>query len=118
MAEKKLDKEETALTVEDCMAAAFQALLRGDTAERDQLCAMAERAFKGNETIPGNTSCTAGEGRYALNEVEHQEAIAKAEKELAEANQQLGHHTITERDIIRRNQAERRFKELREGLSR
>jgi hypothetical protein len=30
------------LTVEDCMRRAFQALLRGDTAERDRMCALAK----------------------------------------------------------------------------
>ena len=47
--------EKTELTVGDCMAGAFQALLRGDTAERDRLVALAQRAFRGNESIPADT---------------------------------------------------------------
>lgn len=54
--------DKTELTVQDCMAAAFQAILRGDTAERDRLCAMAERAFQknGGESLPGNTPVPLG----------------------------------------------------------
>jgi len=37
--------EKTKITVQDVMASAFQALLRGDTAERDVLCAMVEKEF-------------------------------------------------------------------------
>lgn len=48
--------EKTELTVQDCMAGAFQALLRGGLAERDRLCALAQRAFRGNESIPADTS--------------------------------------------------------------
>ena len=44
--------EETTLTVQDCLAGAFQAILRGDTAERDKLCALAERTF---HAYPFNT---------------------------------------------------------------
>lgn len=57
--DKNSDKE-TVLTVQDCMAGAFQALLRGDTAERDKLCAMAERAFKTNEEVPADTPVPLG----------------------------------------------------------
>ena len=46
--------DKTVLTVQDCLAGAFQALLRGDLAERDKLCAMAERAFDSNEAIAGD----------------------------------------------------------------
>ncbi len=44
--------DKTDMTVKDCLQGAFQALLRGDTHQRDVLCAMAEKAFK-----PGETSC-------------------------------------------------------------
>jgi hypothetical protein len=44
--------------------------------------------------------------------------IEEAQRELDEANEHLGHHTITERDLIRRNQAERRLRELKEGRGR
>ena len=55
--------DETTITVQDCLAGAFQALLRGDTAERDRLCAMAERAFKDDSTpIPCNTPVPLGKG--------------------------------------------------------
>lgn len=47
--------EKTELTVQDCMAGAFQALLRGDLTERDRLVALAQRAFRGNEVIPADT---------------------------------------------------------------
>lgn len=47
--------DETRFTLQDCVAGAFQALLRGDTAERDRLCAIAEGAFAGEEELPGNT---------------------------------------------------------------
>ena len=39
--------DKTTLTVEDCMKAAFQALLRGDTDQRDKLCALVERKMEG-----------------------------------------------------------------------
>lgn len=49
--------EETKITLEDCLAGAFQALLRGDTKSRDTLCAMAEKAFSvtGQTSLPGDT---------------------------------------------------------------
>ena len=48
--------EKTDITVKDCLAGAFQALLKGDTHQRDVLCAMAERAFDGKgSSIPGDT---------------------------------------------------------------
>lgn len=51
--------DQTTLTVQDCMAGAFQALLRGDTAERDRLCAMVERTMKG-ESVPSDTPIIMG----------------------------------------------------------
>lgn len=45
----------TDITLQDCLAGAFQALLRGDTNERDKLCALAERAFKNNNSLPRDT---------------------------------------------------------------
>lgn len=46
----------TDITVQDCLAGAFQALLKGDTHQRDVLCAMAERAFDGKSgSIPSDT---------------------------------------------------------------
>lgn len=45
----------TEITVDDCLKGAWQALLKGDTETRDKLCAMVERAFDGQESIPGNT---------------------------------------------------------------
>ncbi len=47
--------EKTEITVQDCMQGAWQALLRGDTDERDKLCALAERAFAGKQTVPLDT---------------------------------------------------------------
>lgn len=49
--------DETKITLEDCLKGAFQALLKGDTAERDRLCALAERTFNnhGNIELPGDT---------------------------------------------------------------
>lgn len=55
--------EVTKLTVQDCLQGAFQALLKGDTKTRDELCALAETAFEGNGakqgmatgSIPGDT---------------------------------------------------------------
>ncbi len=43
--------------------------------------------------------------------------LEQARRELAEANERLGRHSITEQDIIRRNRAERIVKEL-EGRGR
>jgi hypothetical protein len=51
----------TTITVEDCLKGAFQALLRGDTADRDRLCAMAEKAMRGKPCVPGNTPVAGGE---------------------------------------------------------
>lgn len=48
------------MTAEDCLKQAFQALLRGDTAERDRLCRLAEhiraqqiRVQEGGQLMPG-----------------------------------------------------------------
>lgn len=49
MSAKKSD-----FTVHDCLAGAFQALLRGDTHQRDVLCAMAEKAMNG-DICPADT---------------------------------------------------------------
>lgn len=40
------------ITVQDCMREAFDCLLKGDTDGRDRWCALAERAFDGQETVP------------------------------------------------------------------
>ena len=45
----------TELTGQDCMAGAFQALMRGDLAERDRLCALARRAFAGRDAVAADT---------------------------------------------------------------
>jgi ketosteroid isomerase-like protein len=59
-----MGKERTGnmMTADDCVRAAFQALLRGDTAERDRLCALAEdlmrrrdRLNAGGPLIEGDT---------------------------------------------------------------
>ena len=62
MTEKPIKTEKTDLTVRDCLAGAFQALLRGDTAGRDTLCAMAERAFQkhGNQPLSEDTPVPLG----------------------------------------------------------
>lgn len=44
------------ITVEDCLKAAFAALLRGDTAERDRLCELAEFGFDGQSVVPADKS--------------------------------------------------------------
>jgi hypothetical protein len=44
--------------------------------------------------------------------------VQSAQRELDAANEQLDRPSITERDIIHRNQAERRVRELREGRGR
>lgn len=44
------------ITVEDCMKAAMVALLRGDTAERDRLCELAEFGFDGQSVVPADKS--------------------------------------------------------------
>ena len=41
--------------------------------------------------------------------------IAEAERERARANERLGAPSVTERDVLRRNQADRRLKELQDG---
>jgi hypothetical protein len=44
--------------------------------------------------------------------------IEEAQRELDPANEQLDRPSITERDLILRNQAERRLRELKEGRNR
>jgi hypothetical protein len=39
------------LTADDCLRAAWQALLRGDAAERDRLCALAENLIKAGDRL-------------------------------------------------------------------
>lgn len=39
------------MTADDCIRAAFQALLRGDTAERDRLCALAKNIMLARERL-------------------------------------------------------------------
>lgn len=51
--------DKTESTVKNCMVAAFQALLRGDIAERDRLCAMVERTMKG-DSVPGDMPIVMG----------------------------------------------------------
>ena len=53
--------------LQDCLAGAFQALLRGDTVERDKLCALAERAFEttGKDVLPGDTSVLIEKGKLS-----------------------------------------------------
>lgn len=46
----------TDITIKDCMVGAFQALLNGDTDERDRLCNLAEIGFNGRETVNGEES--------------------------------------------------------------
>lgn len=41
----------TKITVQDCIQGAWQALLKGDLEGRDRLCAMAERAFEGQDEV-------------------------------------------------------------------
>lgn len=58
----KLKGDETTITLQDTLAGAFQALLRGDTGERDKLCALAERTFQahGNIDLAGDTTIIMG----------------------------------------------------------
>jgi hypothetical protein len=39
------------MTPEDCLRAAWQALLRGDTAERDRLCDLAHNVINAGERV-------------------------------------------------------------------
>jgi hypothetical protein len=39
------------MTAQDCLRAAWQALLRGDTAERDRLCGLANNVLNASERI-------------------------------------------------------------------
>jgi len=39
------------MTIEDCMRAAFQALLRGDLAERDRMCDLARNIINARDRI-------------------------------------------------------------------
>lgn len=54
--------DRTEITIQDLLAGAFQALLRGDTAERDKLCAMATKTFEahGNVDLAGDTPIVTG----------------------------------------------------------
>jgi hypothetical protein len=48
--------DETIITVKDLLQSAFNALLVGDLAERDRLCAVLERAWpEGTQSIPNDT---------------------------------------------------------------
>lgn len=55
-----MSAQKTTITVEDCLRGAFAALLKGDTATRDKLCAAAERAFNGRAEVPGDTPVYGG----------------------------------------------------------
>lgn len=57
-----MSNDKTNLTIQDALSGAFQALLRGDTASRDKLCAMAERTFQanGNNSLAGDTPLIMG----------------------------------------------------------
>jgi hypothetical protein len=54
--------EKTTITIHDCMASAFQSLLRGETDTRDKLCAMVGRTFAAhnNTELPGDTPIVLG----------------------------------------------------------
>ena len=49
-------------TIQETPQAAFQAILRGDTKERDRQCAFAERTFQahGNIDLPADTPIIIG----------------------------------------------------------
>lgn len=47
-----MSASKTDITMQDLLAGAFQAILRGDTGERDRLCAQAEKAFGDRESVP------------------------------------------------------------------
>ena len=49
------------MNVEDCMRAAFQALLRGDTAERDRLCKLAENLMRAGDRVRAGGPLIEGE---------------------------------------------------------
>lgn len=54
---------ENPITVEDCLKASWQALLRGDLKERDRLCDLAKLAFTGGQKqIPSDTPLLGTEG--------------------------------------------------------
>ncbi len=44
----------TDITASDALRAAWQAILQGDTATRDTLCALVERQMGTREAIPGS----------------------------------------------------------------
>lgn len=46
--------EKTTITVQDAMRAAFAALLRGDTTERDRLVKQMEETFGEREVVDGD----------------------------------------------------------------
>lgn len=49
------ENKENEITVKDCLAGAFQALLRGDTKERDRLCQLAQMGFdNGHDWVDGD----------------------------------------------------------------
>jgi len=54
--------EKTKLTVDDCLRAAFQAILKGDTKTRDDLCNLAEKSFNGHDVVTGDTEVPIGKG--------------------------------------------------------
>jgi hypothetical protein len=50
------------MTIEDCVRAAWAALMRGDYAERDRLCALAKIGFGSDEIVSGDKSIMVKEG--------------------------------------------------------
>lgn len=64
-------------SADDYVRAAFQALLRGDTAERDRLCAMAEQLMRARDRLNADGSLIEGKaikvgGAIALPDRSHE----------------------------------------------
>jgi hypothetical protein len=49
------------MTIEDCLRAAFAALLRGDTAERDRYCRLAENLTHARDRVRAGGPLVKGE---------------------------------------------------------
>lgn len=49
------------ITADECIKAAFDALLRGDTAERDRLCKMAEQLMRAGDRVRSGDKIIEGE---------------------------------------------------------
>jgi hypothetical protein len=68
----------TTITIQDGLRAAFSALLRGDTAERDRICNQLEQTFASKDSLPADTPLARPAKTTVLDDV-HYSDITQAE---------------------------------------